>query len=140
MPVAAIRKLPACGPVDTGIMHLAYHGYSCYATMPGGLASSWLQTKIVLHNAPVVLRPGLVAFGLVPYHVFRFSHLHFLRRHRHLTSPISPSTLSDRSPGGPRLLAATDRHILARVSLPGIGKHLACDPRAPGSIRSAFCR
>ena len=76
--------------------------------MPGGLASSWLQTKLVLHTAPVVLRPGLVAFGWVSHHVVCVSHFHFLRRPRHLESPIFLWSFSDRSPGGFRLLVAAN--------------------------------
>ena len=73
---AGMRRKLACDHGAPGSMHLAYYSRFGYGTMPGGLASSWLQTHIVGHDSPFVLRLWLVASGYVLYDVSACSSLH----------------------------------------------------------------
>lgn len=60
------RQSVACNRVAPGSMPLADYVRSGYDTMPGGLATSWLQTHVVGHNSPSVLRLLALANGYVP--------------------------------------------------------------------------
>ena len=76
VPFTGIQKHLACDPGAPGVVNIARHIHLRYATMPGGLASSWRQAHIVRRNSPLVPRPWLVAPGYVLHHVSHFSPLH----------------------------------------------------------------
>ena len=105
--------------------------------MPGGLASSWLQTHIVRHKCPMVLRPWFVASGFVPLSCVSFLTSSPLRRQPHFTCSLSLLKVPDCSPGGYRLLAATERVDIVLSPFAYLSEPLACERRDSGIMHLA---